>query len=54
LAYGVGLHIRKVHLYYARSHGSMASVPNHFTLMTNVQDLMKNKNNKKKYVKIIE
>lgn len=54
LAYGVGLHIHHVHLYYARSHGSMASVPNHFTLMTNVQDLVKNKNSKKKYVKITE
>jgi hypothetical protein len=57
LAYGVGLHIRNVHVYYARSHGSMASVPNHFTLMTNVQDLVKNKDNKKnkkKYVTITE
>ena len=57
LAYGVGLHIHNVHIYYARSHGSMASVPNHFTLMTNVQDLIKNKENKKnkkKYVTITE
>jgi hypothetical protein len=54
LAYGVGLHIHKIHLYYARSHGSMASVPNHFTLSTRIQDLMKNKDNKKKYVKITE
>jgi len=54
LAYGMGLHICHFHLYYARSHGSMASVPNHFTLTTHVQDLMKNKEKKKKYVKIAE
>jgi hypothetical protein len=54
LAYGMGLHIQNFHLYYARSHGSMASVPNHFTLSTNIADLAKNKNNKKKYVKIAE
>ncbi|MCL2131970.1 MAG: type IX secretion system protein PorQ [Lentimicrobiaceae bacterium] len=54
LAYGFGLHIQEFHLYYARSHGSMASVPNHFTLSTNIQDLVKNKQNKKKYVKIAE
>ena len=54
LAYGVGLHIHHIHLYYARSHGSMASVPNHFTLSTNIQDLVKNKNSKKKYVKMTE
>jgi hypothetical protein len=54
LAYGVGIHIRQIHIYYARSHGSMASVPNHFTVSANIQDLMKNKNSKKKYVKTIE
>jgi len=54
LAYGVGLHIKQCHVYYARSHGSMASVPNHFTVAVNIQDLMKNKSEKKKYVKIKE
>ena len=54
LAYGVGLHIHHVHLHYARSHGSMSSVPNHFTVYTNIKDLAKEKKDKKKYVKITE
>jgi hypothetical protein len=54
LAYGVGLHIHQVHIYYARSHGSMANVPNHFSLMTNIQDLAKKKESKKKIIKTVE
>jgi len=52
LAYGVGLHIHHFDLYYARSHGSMASVPNHFTLSTNIKKLMTSKDKSKKRLKV--
>jgi hypothetical protein len=45
-AYGAGIHVYHFDLYYARSHNNLASVPNHFTLSTNIVNLMKNKANK--------
>ena len=42
-AYGAGLHLYKFDLYYARSHNNLASVPNHFTLSTNISNLLKKK-----------
>ena len=42
-AYGAGLHIYNFDLYYARSHNNLASVPNHFTLSTNIGKLLKKK-----------
>jgi len=46
LAYGVGIHVHYFDLYYARNHNNLASVPNHFTLSTNIASLMKSKENK--------
>ena len=43
LAYGVGIHVYHFDLYYARNHNNLASVPNHFTLSTNIGDFFKNK-----------
>ena len=43
LAYGAGLHVYKFDLYYARSHNNLASVPNHFTLSTNISNFIKKK-----------
>jgi len=45
-AYGLGLHVYHFDLYYARSHNNLASVPNHFTLSTNIGDIMRSKANK--------
>jgi hypothetical protein len=42
-AYGVGIHVYHFDLYYARSHNNLASVPNHFTLSTNIGAFLKNK-----------
>ncbi|MDR0367511.1 MAG: type IX secretion system protein PorQ [Bacteroidales bacterium] len=42
-AYGAGLHLYNFDLYYARSHNNLASVPNHFTLSTNIGSLLKKK-----------
>ena len=42
-AYGVGIHVYHFDLYYARNHNNLASVPNHFTLSTNIGDFLKNK-----------
>ncbi|MDR2406718.1 MAG: type IX secretion system protein PorQ [Bacteroidales bacterium] len=42
-AYGVGIHVYHFDLYYARNHNNLASVPNHFTLSTNIGTLLKNK-----------
>jgi len=47
-AYGAGIHVHHFDLYYARSHNNLASVPNHFTLSTNIASLMKSKENKGK------
>ena len=47
LAYGAGIHVYHFDLYYARNHNNLASVPNHFTLSTNIVELMKSKENKK-------
>ena len=44
LAYGAGIHVYHFDLYYARSHNNLASVPNHFTLSTNIGNFLKNKN----------
>jgi hypothetical protein len=41
LAYGVGLHVYHFHFYYARSHANVGSVPNHFTLSTNISEFFK-------------
>jgi len=56
LAYGVGIHVHHFDLYYARNHNNLASVPNHFTLSTNIVSLMKSKENKavKKEAKVKE
>jgi hypothetical protein len=56
LAYGAGIHVAHFDLYYARNHNNLASVPNHFTLSTNIAALMKAKENKvvKKGVKEME
>ena len=45
-AYGAGIHVHYFDLYYARSHNNLASVPNHFTLSTNIVNLVKSKENK--------
>jgi hypothetical protein len=42
-AYGVGIHVNHFDLYYARNHNNLASVPNHFTLSTNLGTLLKNR-----------
>jgi hypothetical protein len=42
-AYGMGLHVYHFDLYYARNHNNLASVPNHFTLSTNIGTFLKNK-----------
>ena len=42
-AYGAGLHIHNFDLYYARSHNNLASIPNHFTLSTNIGKFLKQK-----------
>jgi len=47
LAYGAGIHVYNFDLYYARSHNNLVSVPNHFTLSTNIVNLIKDKENKK-------
>ena len=43
LAYGIGIHVYHFDLHYARNHNNLASVPNHFTLSTNIGDFLKNK-----------
>jgi hypothetical protein len=40
-AYGVGIHVYHFDLYYARSHNNLASVPNQFTLSTNIGAFLK-------------
>ena len=45
-AYGAGIHVHHFDLYYARSHNNLASVPNHFTLSTNITNLIKSRENK--------
>jgi hypothetical protein len=42
-AYGAGIHVYHFDLYYARNHNNLASVPNHFTLSTNIGAFLKNK-----------
>jgi len=46
-AYGAGIHVYHFDLYYARSHNNLASVPNHFTLSTNIADLIKSKESRR-------
>ncbi|MDR1792069.1 MAG: type IX secretion system protein PorQ [Bacteroidales bacterium] len=41
LAYGVGLHIYHFNFYYARSHSNLGSVPNQFTISTNISEFIK-------------
>jgi hypothetical protein len=45
-AYGAGIHVHYFDLYYARNHNNLASVPNHFTLSTNIESLLKSKGKK--------
>jgi len=46
LSYGAGIHVHHFDLYYARNHNNLASVPNHFTLSTNIESLLNSKKNK--------
>lgn len=41
LAYGVSLHIRQFEVQYARVHNHVSSVPNYFTLSTNLNQFIK-------------
>ncbi len=40
-SYGLGVHIRNINVYYARSHNNLASTPNHFTFSTQINSFFK-------------